>query len=145
MNKKTSSITVSILIMLVVLAVLLSLTAFFVDQAVIFPLVLMKDTDVNLRCFLSLKNFNTGYVRQTQILPNGSLRQKLESTYNLTKESSSITMDDSLISLGYSGIFSGNEESFRAMLTDDRYVVTCYTRSFGPVYNGFIALYRVND
>lgn len=129
--------------MLVALAVLLGLTAFFVDQSVIYPLILMQDSDVNLRCFLSLKNFNTGYIRQTISPEIGTLRSKLLSTYNIST-GESVTIDyPNLKSLGYSGVFSGNTESFTHKLREG--VIVCYTRSFGPAFNGFLALYREEE
>ncbi|MDD4353771.1 MAG: hypothetical protein PHN56_04925 [Candidatus Nanoarchaeia archaeon] len=138
--KKSSALTISIIIMLVALAVLLGLTAFFVDQSVIYPLVLMEDSDVNLRCFLSLKNFNTGYIRQVNNPPSGTLREKILSTYDISTGSALVINYPSLQSIGYSGIFSGNNEQFRQKLAQG--VIVCYTRSFGPDYDGFLALYK---
>ena len=146
--RKTSAITFSVLIMLVVLAVLLGLTAFFIDQSVVYPLVLMQDTEVTLKCFLSLINLNSqGYIRQGEVppeFPENSLRNELLKVYNIEEVVTTKKDDSKLQILGYSGIFTGNYAEFLDLMQDANFKIMCYTRSFGPANKGYIAIYRRN-
>ncbi|MDD2679139.1 MAG: hypothetical protein PHS81_04620 [Candidatus Nanoarchaeia archaeon] len=139
--KKSSAITISILILLLALAVLLGLTAFFVDQSVVYPLVLMMDSEINLKCFLSLINLNNqGYIREGETAPAGTLRKELVLLYNIDESMKKAQNYNIAMELGYSGVFTGNEEEFQRLRASGARI-RCYTRSFGPAKTGYIALY----
>jgi hypothetical protein len=140
--KKSSAITFSILIMLVALGALLGFTSFYIDQATIQPIISMKDSEVSLKCFMTLVRLGNGkYLRMGETVPQDSLRSKLVTTYNL-QDSAMIINYDYLQALGYSGVFSGNEEEFIEFLKSDEYSAQCYIRSYGPVERGFVAIYK---
>ena len=141
--KKSSAITISIIIMLLALAILLGMAAFFIDQSVVYPLVLMIDSDVNLRCYLSLIRVSQSYIRASDIPQEGTLREKLLTSYNIDENIKESMDNEYLTRLGYSGIFFGDEAEFRTFRNNNQ--IMCYARSFGPARQGYIALYKSND
>jgi hypothetical protein len=146
MNKKASAITFSILILLLVLGVMLGFTSMYVDQATVKPIILMKDSEVNMKCFLTLLRIEgNDYIRLGETPPSGSKREKLIQNYNLDSNLNTTKEYDNLITLGYSGVFIGNEASFRKELSSGDITMECYIRSYGPVEQGFIAIYGDNE
>jgi hypothetical protein len=144
MNKKSSAISFSILIMLIVLGVLLGFTSYYIDQAAIKPIVLMKDSEVNMKCFLVLLRNTKGYINIGEVAPSDTYRSKLLNTYSISYSYSSFEPSSTLNTLGYSGIFMGNEEEFRNLISNvlSEFKIQCYMRSYGPVQKGFIAIYK---
>jgi hypothetical protein len=142
MNKKSSAITFSILILLLVLGVLLGFTAMYVDQVAIRPIILMRDSEVNMKCFLTLLRIQgNDYIRMGETLPKNSLREKLMATYNIENEIGISKEYKNLEILGYSGVYMGNDADFREKLSGNDITFECYMRSYGPVQKGFIAIY----
>ncbi|MFA5333725.1 MAG: hypothetical protein WC376_04490 [Candidatus Nanoarchaeia archaeon] len=145
MNKNSSAISFSILILLLVLGVLLGFTAMYVDQATVRPIILMRDSEVDMRCFLTLIRIQgNDYIRTGQTPPENSLRQKLLDTYNISGTASSTKEYKNLELLGYKGVYVGNEAEFRNELSSSDKLFYCYLRSYGPVEKGFIAIYGEN-
>jgi hypothetical protein len=142
MNTKSSAITFSILIILIVLGVLLGFTSFYIDQATIRPIVLMKDSEVEMKCFLMLIRNVNGYLRKGENPPSNSLRSSLLSNYNIQSDAVQLKETQNLEDLGYKGIFIGNESIFKNFLSYSEHSVECYIRSYGPVEKGFIAIYK---
>jgi hypothetical protein len=144
MNKKSSAITFSILILLIAMGTMLALSSFFIDQATVRPIILMRDSEVNMRCFLILLNIESNnYIRTGQNPPDESLRQRLLDTYGIGQEAAQSKEYLNIQRLGYSGVLSANDAEFRQELSQKN--IECYIRSYGPVERGFVAIYSEDE
>jgi len=143
-NHKSSAITFSILILLIVMGTMLALSSFFIDQATVRPIILMRDSEVNMRCFLTLLNIESNnYIRTGQNPPDETLRQRLLNTYGISQESAQSKEYLNIQRLGYSGVISANDAEFRRALSQKN--IECYIRSYGPVDRGFVAIYSEDE
>jgi len=82
--RKASGITLSVFVMLCVLALLLGLTSFYIDRVSVNPIVVMHDSEVSLKCHFVLSNaVGSEYSRQSDIISEDSLKYNLTQTYGL--------------------------------------------------------------
>ena len=87
MNKKLNAITLDILIMLILLAIVLGFTSFYIDQVMVRPVLQMNDQDTSLKCsFLLSQLLKAGYLREGEMPKQGTLKKSLLNTYNVTNE-----------------------------------------------------------
>lgn len=156
--RKASAITISIFIMMIVLAVLLGFTAFYVDQVMIRPVVMMKDTETSLRCFFVLSNIiGTDYIRDGETVPSNSMRVDLLKTYglkNVQEEVELTTYEESFkqsleLMYGNTSLQIRNEEVFWTTVagadTKEKNIpalpVACYMNVYGPIRIGTAGLF----
>lgn len=149
-NRKASAITISIFIMMIVLAVLLGYTAFYIDQVMIRPVVMMVDAEVNLRCFFMLSSIIGGeYVRDGEAVPEGSMRHELLKTYGLTntqegaylKKYADIYNESLSLMFGQSELIVRNEEVFWQTVYFHDLPVQCYMTVYGPIRTGTAGIF----
>lgn len=147
--KKASAITLSIIIMMLVLAALLAYTAFYIDEVTLRPVVEMQSTESDLRCFLILSNIiGSNYLRDSEPVPNGSLRQELIRFYGLNNvervnlgDREELFRNVLLIQYGNSETVIAEEEIFWSALNRYNIPFECYTRVYGPIRIGIAALF----
>ncbi|MBN1923318.1 MAG: hypothetical protein JW791_00985 [Nanoarchaeota archaeon] len=150
--RKASAITLSIFIMMIMLAVLLGYTAFYVDQVTVRPVVLMRDSEVSLKCFLVLNSIIGGeYVREGEPVDEGTLKSDLLQTYQLVNQQEFFMSDnqeeyEELLELVYgpSEIIVNNERVFMQILREGA-PAACLVRLYGPVRTGFAGLYVTDE
>ncbi len=151
MMRKASAITLSIFIMMIVLAVLLGYTAYYVDQVVIRPVVLMQDAEVGLKCFFALSNIIGGeYVREGEPVPEGSLRSDLMESYQISNvqelylgDYQDIYEESLALMYGDAEVIIRNDQVFWQAVRS--IPVTCYLSVYGPVRIGTAGLFTQRD
>jgi hypothetical protein len=147
--KKASSITLSIFIMMIVLGVLLAYTAFYIDQVTLRPVVQMQDAEVDLKCFFVLSNIvKSEYLRESEPVPVGSLREQLIDLYGLKGvESVYLGANQELFNnillsqYGKSEVVVAEEEIFWNTISVKGLPLECYMRVYGPVRMGATGLF----
>ncbi|PIU63459.1 hypothetical protein COS83_00545 [archaeon CG07_land_8_20_14_0_80_38_8] len=152
--KKASAITLDIFIMMIMLAVLLGFTAYYVDQITVRPVVLMIDSEVNLRCFFVLSQIaSSEYVREGEPVPDNSLRMELLKTYGLSNSQEKAyfgtyqdTYEESLnLMYGDSKIIVRNDDVFWTTVQAHSIPVACSMNVFGPVRTGTAGLFTTDS
>lgn len=148
--KKASAITLSIIIMMLMLAALLGYTAFYIDQVTLKPVVLMQDTEVSLRCFFILSNVvGNEYLRDGEVPESNTLRERLVvQTYAVQGQPQDYFGEhvepfyDILESLfGNSEFATAQKNVFWTTVQQRNLPVSCYMNVFGPVRMGTTGLF----
>jgi hypothetical protein len=149
-SRKASAITISIFIMMILLAVLLGYTAFYIDQVTIRPVVMMIDSEISLKCFFVLSSIMGGeYVRDGEPVPEDSMRHELLKTYGLQNAQEAAVLKkyadvyNESLNLMYGGaeLIVRNEEVFWQTVFFHNLPVECFTTVYGPIRTGTAGLF----
>lgn len=156
MNNKANAITLDILIMLVILAVVLGFTSFYIDQVMLRPIIQMNDQEASLKCSLLLSQLlKGGYLRQGEIVDSDSLKESLIQTYNVTNENN----------INFGRYTENYQEALKALYGKDAVLIieseylfnlvagknnlfgkqfspVCYTMVYGPINTGVAAIFN---
>ncbi len=147
--RKSSAITLTTLMIVVVLTILLTYTAYYVNSIMLKPVVNMQSAENSLRCYFILSNIVGGdYFRLSLPPPEGSLRQKLVDFYDIP------VMQDSYNSLyhseferaltlsyGDAEIVIARYKPFWTAVKVEGLNPECTVEIYGPFYSGVAGLF----
>ncbi len=147
--RKSSAITLTTLVIVVVLTILLTYTAYYINSIMLKPVVNMQSEENSLRCYFVLSNLVGGdYFRLSSPPPENSLREKLVNFYNI-----SISQDpyNSLyhseferaltLSYGDAEIVIARDKAFWTAVKAEGLSPECTIEIYGPFYSGVAGLF----
>lgn len=153
--KKANAITMDILIMMLMLAVVLGFTSFYVDQVMLRPIIQMNDMGTSLKCsFLLAQLLEGGYLREGNIPEQETLKESLKNTYNITNTHNVnfgkyTDSYEQIIKIMYGpnavlimeSTYLFNKVAGSNNLFGKRFTPVCYAMVYGPINTGVAGIF----